>query len=218
MDRGKIKGIVVIASVILMVIFAYQAGDGWNAADIQDYIDNFGFFAPFLFLLLSSLRPVILVPASVLGFAGGLLFGLWGGVVLTMIGSLLAATLGYFMAEFVGAKWIEKKTQGVRLQSLKNQLLRYGFYYVLFLRLTPIISFDLISILSGITRVPFSKYIAATALGILPGAFFFTFMGASVAAGDMALLLTILGIVLLVFIGGMIFYVVKGVVQKDREK
>ncbi|QQK75199.1 TVP38/TMEM64 family protein [Salicibibacter cibarius] len=209
MDKGKIKGIFVGIAVIVIVYMASQVGDAWSPARLRDYIEGFGIFAPLLFLLLSGLRPIFFAPASVVGFVGGLLFGLWGGAVLTIIGSLFAAALGYFMAQYLGGRWIEKKMQGGRLLVFRNQLLRYGFYYVLFLRLFPMLSFDLISYVCGFAQTPFLKYITATAIGILPGVIVFTLMGTSVAAGDTEMLLLILGIVLILLIAGLIYYTVK---------
>ncbi|SDJ04399.1 TVP38/TMEM64 family protein [Natribacillus halophilus] len=206
MSAGKIKSILGIVALGLIIYMASPVGDEWSPAGIRHYIENFGIFAPLLFLLLSALRPVFFIPASVLGFAGGLLFGLWGGVMLTGIGSLLAATIGYYLAQYLGGQWIERKMQGGRLLAFRNQLFRYGFYYVLFLRLVPMLSFDLISYICGFARMPFPKYMAATAIGIWPGTVFFTLMGTSVAAGDLGMLLLILGIALLLFMVGTIYY------------
>ncbi|WP_160112604.1 TVP38/TMEM64 family protein [Salicibibacter kimchii] len=206
---GKIKGILVGVAVIIVIYLASQVGDVWSPTRLRDYIEGFGIFAPLLFLLLSGLRPIFFVPASIVGFTGGLLFGLWGGAVLAIIGSLLAAALGYIMAQYLGGRWVEKKMEGGRLLVFKNQLLRYGFYYVLFLRLIPMLSFDLISYVCGFAQTPFLKYIMATAIGVLPGTMIFTLMGTSVAAGDTEMLLLILGIVFLLLVAGLIYYFVK---------
>ncbi|QDI92456.1 TVP38/TMEM64 family protein [Salicibibacter halophilus] len=209
MDKGKMKGILVGVAMIVIIYMAAQVGEAWSPTRLRDYIEGFGIFAPLFFLLLSGLRPVFFVPASVIGFVGGLLFGLWGGAALAFIGALLAASLGYFMAQYLGGRWIEKKMQGGRLLVFRNQLSRYGFYYVLFLRLIPMLSFDLISYICGFAQTPFLKYIIATAIGVLPGTMVFTLMGSSVAAGDTEMLLLVLGAVLLLLIAGLIYYAVK---------
>jgi uncharacterized membrane protein YdjX (TVP38/TMEM64 family) len=48
---------------------------------------------------------------------------------------------------------------------------------LLTLRLIPLFPFFLVNMLSGLTRVPIGTYVAATALGIIPGSFVFAYAG-----------------------------------------
>jgi uncharacterized membrane protein YdjX (TVP38/TMEM64 family) len=45
------------------------------------------------------------------------------------------------------------------------------------LRLIPLFPFFLVNLVSGLTRVNISTYIAATALGIIPGSFVYAYAG-----------------------------------------
>jgi len=48
---------------------------------------------------------------------------------------------------------------------------------VFVLRLIPVVSFDVISYAAGLTRIPFWKFLLATALGMAPGTFAFVYLG-----------------------------------------
>lgn len=61
---------------------------------------------------------------------------------------------------------------------------RQGFWFVLLLRLFPLMGFSMLSYLSGMTKVRFSTYLSATWIGILPGVFVYGTLGASLMAGD----------------------------------
>jgi uncharacterized membrane protein YdjX (TVP38/TMEM64 family) len=67
------------------------------------------------------------------------------------------------------AAWVQQKME------------KQGFYYVLVLRLIPMLSFDLISYLAGISKVRFIAYFCGTLLGIIPGSVTYSFLGASIA-------------------------------------
>jgi uncharacterized membrane protein YdjX (TVP38/TMEM64 family) len=54
---------------------------------------------------------------------------------------------------------------------------------VLRLRLLPLVPFNVLSFAAGLAGVPFRPYLAATALGILPGTIVYTYFADSLLAG-----------------------------------
>ena len=74
------------------------------------------------------------------------------------------------------------------------------------MRLIPLFPFFLLNLLSGLTRVSTRTYVTATALGIIPGSFVYTFAGSQlgsinslseIASPRVALALTFLGLLAL---------------------
>ncbi|MFN4277131.1 MAG: TVP38/TMEM64 family protein [Ferrovibrio sp.] len=118
--------------------------------------------------------------ASLVTLAGGFLFGPWLGTLWTALGATLGATaiflaaraaLGDHLAAFLRHK------AGPRLAALEHELRHNGFHYLLFLRLVPAFPFWLVNIAPAFFGIPLRTYIAATAIGILPGTFVFTYLG-----------------------------------------
>lgn len=58
------------------------------------------------------------------------------------------------------------------------------FNYLLFLRLVPLFPFWLINLAAAFTPVKVQVYVAATAIGMIPGAFVFTNLGQSLGRID----------------------------------
>ena len=52
-----------------------------------------------------------------------------------------------------------------------------AFSYLLTLRLIPLFPFFVVNLVSGLTRMNIGMYVAATALGIIPGSFVYAYAG-----------------------------------------
>jgi uncharacterized membrane protein YdjX (TVP38/TMEM64 family) len=52
-----------------------------------------------------------------------------------------------------------------------------AFSYLLTLRLIPLFPFFVVNLVSGLTRVNVGTYVAATAIGIIPGSFVYAYAG-----------------------------------------
>ncbi|NLP49739.1 TVP38/TMEM64 family protein [Bacillus sp. RO1] len=146
---------------------------------IREWILSFGIFAPIIYIILYTIRPLILFPASILSLAAGLAFGAFGGTVYTIIGATLGAIVSFLVAKKFGKRMIKNQTSNVRVQKIQSQMEENGFFYVLLLRLIPLFNFDLISYLAGLSKVKLSHFILATVIGIIPGTFAYNFLGSS---------------------------------------
>lgn len=169
-------------SILIIVVFLlYTLNQSFFQIDpdsIQSWILSFGVLAPLFYILIFMLRPLTLFPASILAVAGGLAFGPWLAPLFTYVGSMLGATFSFWLARKLGKRMANKEWRG-RAEALQERVEKHGFFYVLVLRILPVVNFDLVSYLSGISRIDFRTYIGATMCGIIPGTFAFTFLGAS---------------------------------------
>ncbi|WP_223701638.1 TVP38/TMEM64 family protein [Sutcliffiella deserti] len=180
-NSGKIIGIVIIIGVLLYINNSYL---DLSPQDIRKWILSFGLFSPILYILLYTLRPLILFPASVLSLTAGLAFGAVWGTVYTIIGATSGAILSFLVARKVGAGFVKGKTSGPRMTKITEQLEQRGFVYVLLLRLIPLVNFDLISYAAGVSRVRFMAFVLGTFIGIIPGTFAYNFLGSSLLADN----------------------------------
>ena len=152
---------------------------------VQRLIDFFSasFYGPLLFILIYTLRPLLLFPATLLTIAAGFVFGPILGVVLIVIGSNASAMLAYVVGRFFGQGLLSEGQAGGIVQRYTTRLRENSFETVFLLRLL-FVPYDLVNYLAGFLRIRWVPFIVATALGALPGTLAFTLFGASIERFD----------------------------------
>ncbi|WP_199622643.1 TVP38/TMEM64 family protein [Paenibacillus alkalitolerans] len=166
---AALKVSAVLAAIALLYWFN-QTYLQLTPSEIRTWILSFGWLAPLLYVILYTVRPLILFPASVLSLTGGLAFGVLWGTVLTVIGATAGAALSFALARFMGKSLVRTDWKG-NMKKVQTQLEKRGLLYVLLLRLIPIIPFDLISYVSGVSKIRFRSFFIGTLFGIIPGTF-----------------------------------------------
>lgn len=159
-----------------------------DANSIRKWILSFGIWAPIIYIIIYTVRPLIFFPASVLSIAGGLAFGAWLGTLYTIIGATLGALLSFTVAKTLGIRLMSGKWTG-NAGKIQSQMEHNGFFYVLLFRLIPVINFDLISYMAALAKVRFGSFALATLIGIIPGTFAYNFLGSSFVSGNPQIIL-----------------------------
>ncbi|HEX8905142.1 MAG TPA: TVP38/TMEM64 family protein, partial [Longimicrobiaceae bacterium] len=118
--------------------------------------------------------------AIVFSLAVGLLFGRWVGTAIVVIAATAGATLAFLGARYLFAD-VARRRMGPRLRRVARGFEEDAFGYLLFLRLVPLFPFWLVNLVPAFTPVTTRTYVAATALGIIPGSFVFCNIGARLA-------------------------------------
>lgn len=186
MKKGKgylIGKWVLIGIAIGVVIWLSRSVFQIDAEGLRNWILSFGFWAPLIYIIIYTVRPLIFFPASVLSIAGGLAFGAWLGTLYTIIGATLGAMLSFIVAKNLGKSLVRKEWSG-NAKKIQSQMEQNGFLYVLLFRLIPVINFDLISYMAAIAKVRFGAFALATLIGIIPGTFAYNFLGSSFISGN----------------------------------
>uniref|UniRef100_A0A7C3WGH1 TVP38/TMEM64 family membrane protein n=1 Tax=Fundidesulfovibrio putealis TaxID=270496 RepID=A0A7C3WGH1_9BACT len=114
--------------------------------------------------------------AVVMTLAGSAIFGFWIGLLAVSFASSIGATLAcacsrYLLRDMVASRF------GPRLARLDAGLARDGAWYLLSLRLVPVIPFFLINLGMGLTAMPLSRFYWVSQLGMLPGTMVFVLAG-----------------------------------------
>ncbi len=181
-QQRKILKIVSIISIVIGLIWFSRSYLNISPTEIKEWILSFGMWAPILYIVLYTVRPLIFFPASVLSITGGLAFGALMGTVYTVIGATLGAVVAFLVAKKLG-KGVIKNSAG-KVDQIQQQLEKNGFIYVLIFRLLPIFNFDLISYAAGLSKVRLLPFFLATLIGIIPGTFAYNFLGSSIVSKD----------------------------------
>ena len=182
-----------------------------DVAGLRDYIVSFGVWAPVASCCLMVLQALAApVPSFLITFANGLAFGVFWGWMLSLFGHVLAAVVCFGVSRALGRGPVEVLVGRTGLESADRWFERWGTYAVFAGRLLPGVAFDAISYAAGLTRMRFGGFTLATALGILPQTFLYSYLGRR-APEYVGLFLVTSGIVIL---GVVVFALMKR--RKER--
>ncbi len=117
--------------------------------------------------------------AAVASVTGGFLFGLVGGTLFNVVSATIGATAIFLAARWGLGSFLTAKIEsaGGRVQMLKTALRQNEIEVLLLLRLVPAVPFFVANLLPALVGVKLRNYLWTTALGIVPGAIVFTWIG-----------------------------------------
>ncbi|WP_053216196.1 TVP38/TMEM64 family protein [Guptibacillus hwajinpoensis] len=153
---------------------------------LADYFRSLGIWAPFISIALMIAQGIIApLPSFVITAANGLAFGIPLGIIISWTGGMAAALVMFLLARILGASFVEKITKKSDLLAKAN---RYsgenGFFLILVARIIPIVSFDIISLIAGLSNIKFRSFVIATGIGQIPGTVLYTIVGHDIANLD----------------------------------
>jgi uncharacterized membrane protein YdjX (TVP38/TMEM64 family) len=131
--------------------------------------------ARLIYIAVYIVGTVMLLPGTVLSFAGAVLFGAYEGTLYTWIGATLGATLAYLTARVLGRDFVERLFGG-RFTAFDQRIREHGFTGLLIVRLLPLFPFNAVNFGCGLTGIRLRDYVLATAIGIVPGTFVYQFL------------------------------------------
>ncbi len=177
----KFAGLLIIITVSVVLFQWTDLGRYLKPEAIRDAIQSVGPLAPLLYLVIYSVAPVLSVPGWIISVAGGLAFGAVWGTGLTVLGATIGATAAFFSARYLGRDFVARVLKGKSqtLAMIDDQAAAHGFQVIFFLRLIPLIPFNVLNYVAGLSRVGAGDYILGTFLGIIPGTFAYVYLGSS---------------------------------------
>ena len=141
----------------------------------------------FVFTLVYFVATILFIPGLILTLGAGFVFGsafdLGLGVALgtmsVFVGASAGATVSFLLGRFLLRDWVIGLTKRYAIfEALDAALEDKGFRIMALLRLSPIIPFNAINYIAGVTSISFRDY-ALSLFAILPGTALYVFLGAS---------------------------------------
>ena len=183
MTAGKIV-LAVMFAIAIGAFFYFDLAQYLSLQNLQGnrdrllaYAEDHYVTAVLLFIGVYGVQTALSLPgAAALTLVGGFLFGSVVGTLYVNVAATAGATLAFLAARYLLQDWVERKF-GDRLGPIQQGFARNAFSYLMTLRLIPAFPFFLVNLVSGLTRINVGTYIAATAIGILPGSFVYAYAG-----------------------------------------
>jgi len=171
-----------LLAIVVLVVMLGGAAAGWffdgviSAQTLQAKVGSLGIWAPVGFVVLYAIATVAMVPGSIFDLAGGALFGPYLGSVLDLTGCSLGAARSFLVGRYIARDWAERRA-GPRLQAVMKNVDEEGWRFVAFVRLLPIVPYNVMNYLLGLTRIPFHHYMIATVVFMAPSTVVYTYIG-----------------------------------------
>ncbi len=143
---------------------------------LRRVVEPLGALGPAAFVAVLALRPIVLFPSWVLFMGGGMVFGIGAGIVFGLLGALLGAVLGFVLARYLGRDLVVW-WMGPRFAAFLDG--RWGPRLVFVLSAVPLVPISAINFGAGLSPLPLRRFMAASALGLLPRVAAYTTLGDS---------------------------------------
>ena len=125
-------------------------------------------WAPIAYILLYALGTPVGLPGLLLTILGGVTFGVWPGSLYVLIGANIGANLAFGLARVLGRDFVSRFVKGP-IDAIDRQLRDQGTMRIIQLRLIPVIPFNILNFVSGLSSVKHRNYLIGTLIGMIPG-------------------------------------------------
>ncbi len=161
----KLFLLVIVCLALVMISLYFLKTSGFlskidSVDKFREYINSYGNYAIFLFLLIQFLQVVVLpIPAFITVGAGVLLFGALKGAILSSIGIILGSIVAFLIGRIFGfkvAKWLvgeDNLNKGLKAIKGKDKVI------LTFMFIFPFFPDDILCFVAGITTMSTTFFI-----------------------------------------------------------
>lgn len=176
-----------ICALAVAALFAFGPREdfSWEAlqnrrAELEAFVAERPVRSRLIFILVFLVAAALALPITpALTMTGGLLFGRWPALLMVSCASTAGASLAFVLSRYLLRGWVEQRW-GARLGPIQRGVERDGAFYLLTLRLSPLIPFSLINVGMGLTPMRLRTFWWVSQLGMLPVSFIFAQAGDAV--------------------------------------
>lgn len=162
-----LRNVALVLAVLVMLWLALNVRLP-SLEELREDFAELGAWGPLAFIGAYAVVALTPIPVTIMAVVAGLLFGLPGGTVLSMIGVVIGCWGGYWSARGLGRETV-MRALGSHAEMIEDRLENGGFYAVCTVRLMPGIPYWPVNYGSGALGVSSRDFLIATALSALPG-------------------------------------------------
>ncbi|MBL8579786.1 MAG: TVP38/TMEM64 family protein [Mesorhizobium sp.] len=184
-NSGKRRSFVLaVGAIAAMLALAYAAGwwdyislDAFarNRIALKRLVEDNPILAPVVFMAVHAVA-VSFPVATIFKVMAGFLFGWAAGGVYAAVAATAGAMVLFQTTRMISSGYI-RDLAAAKAGSLTREFEAGAFSYVLAMRLAPFVPFFAVSVVPALFDVRMRTFLIATAVGILPGALCFAWLG-----------------------------------------
>lgn len=161
-----------------------------------------GGLAGVMFTVAYGLCTAAFVPRPVLNVAAGALFGTQAGTAAAVAGTVVGSGIAFGLGRLLGQDALRPMLRRRWLKAADRQLSRHGFRSMLIVRLLPGVPFAASNYGAAVSRMGWTAFLTATALGVVPNTAAYVIAGSHAAAPTSPVFLAAFGFIALSGLGG----------------
>ena len=146
----------------------YLTHDFLNIEQIREWVNEAGWFAPLIIILLKA-STLVFVPlmGGPIYLLAGTLFGFWGGIGYTLIGDILGSAIAFLIARYLGKTVILKLLGEKAINQIDSLYCLIGEWKgLLTARIFGFI--DIVNYAAGFTPISLKVYLIVTLISQIP--------------------------------------------------
>lgn len=145
---------------------------------ISDWVEQFSWWGPLIIIFAMIAQIFLLViPTPLLMVVTVVAYGPYAGAVIILVAIFCASSFGYGLGAYFGTPLIDRFLGVKSEKKVEGFLEDYGFWAVIVTRFSPFLSNDAVSLVAGILRMGYARFIGATMLGIFPLTVIIAYLG-----------------------------------------
>ncbi|MGW9674173.1 TVP38/TMEM64 family protein [Streptomyces koyangensis] len=145
------------------------------------------------------------VPRPLLNLAAGALFGSATGLVAAVAGTVVGAGIAFGLGRLLGQEALRPLLRGKWLKAADGQLSRHGFRSMLAVRLFPGVPFAAANYCAAVSRIGWTPFLLATAVGSVPNTAAYVLAGSTAASPTSPVFLASAGFIALSAVAASVF-------------
>ena len=148
---------------------------------LSKFLQNLGPYSPAVFVLLQVLQVIAApFPGELTGVAGGYVYGVTFGFLLSTVGLSLGSWVAFELASILGRPFVERFIKREVLEKFNFLTTKTGALICFVLFLVPGFPKDYLCYVLGLSRMKLSTFLFVSIVGRLPGTYLLTMQGATI--------------------------------------
>lgn len=173
-----------VAAYFIFSGFREEVNTGWailtsgDERRISEWVGQYGFWGPF-FIILAMVAQMFLLVINVVALmlVAIIAYGPVWGTLIAVAAVLVASTVGYLLGRGIGEAGVSKLIGHKTERKVMGFVEDYGLWAVIIARISPFLSNDAVSIVAGLAKMGYFRFIGATLAGIGPLAILLAWLG-----------------------------------------
>lgn len=196
----KISKFLIIAvwATLIYILFRLNLLSG-DMNNLNQFFNNCGNYKELIFIALSSLRIVSLIPSAVFMILGGMIFNPMEGFALTLISVILSETIVYITSKILVSSDIQNYIVN-KYPKLHELLLKNNTKILAIGILCPVAPSDVACFLASSTGLNYKKFILTVIAANMPMMILYSFLGDSVtSSANNAIIIAVIIVVISIY-------------------
>lgn len=166
------KGYTVLAIIVLVILLAnYYLPDFRNFTSptfVREYLLSLGNWGYFVYVLLFLLSIPLPIPSTPVAVAGGYVFGIVVGTLLTLLATVIGASIAFYLIRYYGEPLLEKVVSKHHIQHFMHIFKKRGINGAILAYAIPVFPSDSINFILGLSKIRYHTFLLVVILGSIP--------------------------------------------------